>query len=100
MPVTYWLKQFPFEPLVIDFNPWRLNLITLAVFIVLCWRYVGFKLTIIFIKVTIYLPFNFKDLLLNFEPTYIKQSLDEVFVISGIIKVEVSVISRAEGRGW
>ena len=28
-----------------------------------------------------------------------KQLLDEVFVISGIIKVEVSVISRAEGRG-
>ena len=27
-----------------------------------------------------------------------KQLLDEVFVISGIIKVEVSVISRAEGR--
>ena len=29
-----------------------------------------------------------------------KQLLDKVFVISGIIKVEVSVISRAEGRGW
>ena len=28
-----------------------------------------------------------------------KQSLYEVFVIFGIIKVEVSVISRAEGRG-
>ena len=28
-----------------------------------------------------------------------KQSFDEVFVISGIIKVEVSVINRAEGRG-
>ena len=28
-----------------------------------------------------------------------KQLLDEVFVISGIINVEVSVISRAEGRG-
>ena len=28
-----------------------------------------------------------------------KQLLDEVFVISGIIKVEVGVISRAEGRG-
>ena len=28
-----------------------------------------------------------------------KQLLDEVLVISGIIKVEVSVISRAEGRG-
>ena len=27
-----------------------------------------------------------------------KQLLDEVFVISGIIKVEVSVISRAEGQ--
>ena len=29
----------------------------------------------------------------------IKQLLDEFFVISGIIKVEVSVIRRAEGRG-
>ena len=29
-----------------------------------------------------------------------KQLSDEVFVISGIIKLEVSVISRAEGRGW
>ena len=29
----------------------------------------------------------------------IKQLLDSAFVISGIIKVEVSVISRAEGRG-
>ena len=29
----------------------------------------------------------------------IKQLLDEVFVISGITEVEVSVISRAEGRG-
>ena len=28
-----------------------------------------------------------------------KQSFDEVFVISEIIKVEVSVINRAEGRG-
>ena len=28
-----------------------------------------------------------------------KQLLDEVFVIFGIIKVWVSVISRAEGRG-
>ena len=28
-----------------------------------------------------------------------KQLLDEVFVISGIIKIEVSIISRAEGRG-
>ena len=27
-----------------------------------------------------------------------KQLLDEVFVISGIIKLEVSVISRAEGQ--
>ena len=26
--------------------------------------------------------------------------LDEVFVISGIIEVQVSVISRADGRGW
>ena len=31
--------------------------------------------------------------------SYIKQLLDEVFVISGIIKVEVSVISQTEGRG-
>ena len=30
---------------------------------------------------------------------YIKQLLDEVFVISEILKVEVSVISRAKGRG-
>ena len=29
-----------------------------------------------------------------------KQLLDEVFVISGIIKIEVSIICRAEGRGW
>ena len=29
----------------------------------------------------------------------IRQLLDEFFVISGIIKVEVSVIRRAEGRG-
>ena len=29
----------------------------------------------------------------------IKQLLDSFFVISGIIKVEVGVISRAEGRG-
>ena len=28
-----------------------------------------------------------------------KQLLDEVFVISGIIEVEVSAISRAKGRG-
>ena len=31
--------------------------------------------------------------------TNFKQLLDDVLVISGIIKVEVSVISRAEGRG-
>ena len=31
--------------------------------------------------------------------TNIKQLLDEIFVISGITKVEVSFISRAEGRG-
>ena len=30
---------------------------------------------------------------------YIKQLLDEVFVISGIIFVEASVITRAEGQG-
>ena len=29
-----------------------------------------------------------------------KQMLEEIFVISGIIKVEASVISRVEGRGW
>ena len=29
-----------------------------------------------------------------------KQLLDEAFVISGIIKVEVTIISWAEGRGW
>ena len=29
-----------------------------------------------------------------------KKLLDEVFVISGIIKVKVSVISWAEGQGW
>ena len=28
------------------------------------------------------------------------QLFNEVFVISGIIKLEVSVISRAKGRGW
>ena len=32
------------------------------------------------------------------EIDYNKQLLDEVFVICGIIKVEVSVISRAEGE--
>ena len=32
-------------------------------------------------------------------PLISKQILDEVFVISGIIKVKISVISRAEGRG-
>ena len=30
---------------------------------------------------------------------YFKQLLDEVFVISRIIKVEVSVISQTEGQG-
>ena len=30
---------------------------------------------------------------------YYKQLLDEVFVISGIIKIELTVISRAEDRG-
>ena len=30
---------------------------------------------------------------------YFKQLLDEVFVMSRIIKVEVSVISQIEGRG-
>ena len=35
----------------------------------------------------------------NFSPIISKQLLDEVFVISGIIEVEVGVISRAEGRG-
>jgi hypothetical protein len=33
-----------------------------------------------------------------YENPIIKQLLDEVFVISRIIKVEVSVISRAEGE--
>ena len=33
-----------------------------------------------------------------FETLYIKQLLDEVFVICGIINVEVRVISRAEGE--
>ena len=33
------------------------------------------------------------------SPFY-KQLLDEAFVISRIIKDEVSIISRAEGRGW
>ncbi len=39
-------------------------------------------------------------LLYNQPPcnTYNKQLLDEVFVICEIIKVEVSVISRAEGE--
>ena len=31
--------------------------------------------------------------------TNYRQLLDEVFEISGIIKIEVSIISRAEGRG-
>ena len=31
--------------------------------------------------------------------TNFKQLLDDVLVISGIIKSEISVISRAEGRG-
>ena len=31
--------------------------------------------------------------------TNYRQLLDEVFVTSGIIKIEVSIISRAEGRG-
>ena len=35
----------------------------------------------------------------DFNTVDTKQLLDEVFVISGIIKVEVSVVSRAEGRG-
>ena len=34
----------------------------------------------------------------NFALYTIKQLLDEVFVICGIIKVEVSVISRDEGE--
>ena len=40
------------------------------------------------------------SLLYNQPPcnTYNKQLLDEVFVICEIIKVEVSVISRAEGE--
>ena len=35
-------------------------------------------------------------LLTTFQQNY-KQLLDEVFVISGIIKVSISVVSRAEG---
>ena len=38
----------------------------------------------------------------NIDPrdTDNKQLLDEAFVISGIIKVEVTIISWAKGRGW
>ena len=36
--------------------------------------------------------------LIHFENN--KQLLDEVFVISRIIKVSVSVISLAKGQGW
>ena len=40
------------------------------------------------------------SLFLDVGSSYFKQLLDEVFVISGIIKVEVSVDSaKAEGRG-
>ena len=39
-----------------------------------------------------------RDVEKNFQ-LYNEQLLDEVFVISGIIKFDVSVISRAEGRG-
>ena len=35
---------------------------------------------------------------MTWTPTYNKQLLDEVFVICGIIKVEVSVFNRAEGK--
>ena len=42
---------------------------------------------------------NIKVISLSIFFTYNKQLLDEVFLISGIIKVEVSVISRTEGRG-
>ena len=36
----------------------------------------------------------------TFRDLYYKQLLDEVFVISGIIKIELTVISRAENRVW
>ena len=42
-----------------------------------------------------------EHLKISFEPNVVsrdKQLLDEVFVISRIIKVKVSVISRAEGE--
>ena len=47
------------------------------------------------------LGLGFKGFLrnVNLLCLYSKQLLDEVFVTPGIIKVEVSVISRAEGRG-
>ena len=35
----------------------------------------------------------------DYGATDYKQLLDEIFAMSGIINVEVSVISRAEGRG-
>ena len=40
-----------------------------------------------------------KEKLQGCTVTYNKQLLDKVFAISRIIKVEVSVISLAEGRG-
>ena len=47
------------------------------------------------------LGLGFKGFLRNVNRLYLysKQLLDEVFVTPGIIKVELSVISRAEGRG-
>ena len=35
----------------------------------------------------------------TFRDLYYKQLLDEVFVICGIIKIELTVIRRAEDRG-
>ena len=36
----------------------------------------------------------------TFRDLYYKQLLDEVFVICGIIKIELTVIRQAEDRGW
>ena len=41
-----------------------------------------------------------KLVLISYLQASIKQLLDEVFVTYGITKVKVSLISRAEGRGW
>ena len=44
-------------------------------------------------------PFFGKLMKILLVMTNYKQLLDEVFVIFGNIKIEVSIISRAEGRG-